>query len=100
MVRQRSSRHVAIRTCVGCGVRAPQCQLLRFGLTENGNLAQRSSGAPRGRSAYLHPERECWERFATRKGTLVSLRRAIPREERRRFTATLAQTDRILSRLC
>lgn len=100
MTRRRSSTQMAVRTCAGCGGRAPQSALLRFGIGEDGTLVLRSHAPARGRSAYLHPDPECWDKFAARKGTVISLRRPISREERRRFTATLAQRDRIRSELC
>ena len=65
-----------VRTCVGCGRRAPQAELLRF-VARDGTLAH-SQRAP-GRGAYTCRRLACFERAA----------------ERRAFNRTLRQTLRL-----
>jgi len=65
-----------VRTCVGCGRKAPQAELLRF-VGRDGTLAH-SERAP-GRGAYTCRRLACFERAA----------------ERRAFNRTLRQTVRL-----
>ncbi len=77
-----------VRTCMGCGGRAPQRDLLRLSVTVDGRLAL----TPRqhtGRSGYLHRQPECWERFTARKGPLRSLGRAVEKTLRVTFVQQL-----------
>jgi len=53
------------RTCLGCGVRDDQSQLIRLRAGAQGELIVDDSGA--GRGGYLHRIRECWEKFMRRK---------------------------------
>jgi predicted RNA-binding protein YlxR (DUF448 family) len=70
--------HIPIRSCVGCGQRAPQRDLLRFiGVPEGLRLDERAC-LP-GRGAYLHRAAACWDAFLTRKPPLRSLRRSVNR---------------------
>ena len=66
------SAHQPIRTCVGCGARAPQGALVRF-VASPGLRLDRSRRAP-GRGAYLHASPDCWRTFARRRGPVRSLR--------------------------
>ena len=90
----RLAVHVPVRTCMGCGQRAPQAELLRLRGAADGTLtvvAARSSG---GRTGYLHPRRECWERFAGRKGRVRSLGCTVDKAQR---AAGVQQLERSLS---
>jgi predicted RNA-binding protein YlxR (DUF448 family) len=78
----------AIRTCVGCGVRAGQASLLRFTLRD-GVLRVDGHRRGTGRGAYLHAERACWERFRDRRGPVRSLRAGVPRPARERLLEEL-----------
>jgi predicted RNA-binding protein YlxR (DUF448 family) len=72
----------AVRTCVGCGRRAPQSELLRF-RAQDGVL---TPGNGPGRGVYTCRRLSCFERAASR----------------RAFSRTLKQTVRVdqeLSRL-
>jgi len=89
----RRAAHVSRRTCVGCGARAPQATLLRFGGTMDGGLARKRGLAHTGRSAYLHRRVECWERFAARKGPVRSLGRAVDKPTRAAFVQELKQAE-------
>ena len=63
-----------IRTCVGCGERAPQSDLVRFIAAGDALVvAGRGRRAP-GRGAYLHGRPVCWAAFAKRRGSVRSLR--------------------------
>ncbi len=54
-----------IRTCVGCGVQAPQRELVRLRVVEGRvEVDRRRSG---GRGAWLHADRGCLERAEKRR---------------------------------
>lgn len=53
----------AVRTCAGCGQKAPQSELIRFAAQE-GRLVETRSG---GRGAYTCPRLSCFERAASRR---------------------------------
>jgi len=53
-----------IRTCAGCGRRAPQAELLRF-VARNGALEHSQRGA--GRGVYTCRRLACFERAADRR---------------------------------
>jgi predicted RNA-binding protein YlxR (DUF448 family) len=65
-----------IRTCAGCGRKAPQRELLRF-VAREGTLAHEPHGS--GRGVYTCRRLACFERAA----------------ERRAFARTLRQTVRV-----
>jgi uncharacterized protein len=65
-----------IRTCAGCGRKAPQDELLRF-VARDGTLTHSQTGP--GRGVYTCPRLACFERAA----------------ERRAFNRTLRQTVRV-----
>ena len=62
-----------VRTCAGCGRKAPQAELQRFH-AESGELA---SGAGRGRGVYTCRRLACFERAATRRAFNRTLRRTV-----------------------
>jgi uncharacterized protein len=64
------------RTCVGCGRKAPQRELVRF-VAPGGTLRlDRGSRSP-GRGAYVHPRLSCFERAVDRRAFSRSLRRSV-----------------------
>jgi uncharacterized protein len=63
-----------IRSCVGCGRKAPQSQLLRF-VAENGRLVP-GIGRP-GRGAYTCRRLSCFERAVARRAFNRTLRRTV-----------------------
>jgi predicted RNA-binding protein YlxR (DUF448 family) len=65
--------HVPTRTCVGCGRKAPQNELLRF-REENGALVP---GAGPGRSAYTCHRLPCFERALAWRAFSRTLRRTV-----------------------
>lgn len=55
----------AVRTCVGCGLKAPQRELVRFAAT-GGELSPDPTGRAPGRGAYTCLRLACFERAAAR----------------------------------
>jgi predicted RNA-binding protein YlxR (DUF448 family) len=84
--------HSPVRMCVGCGLRAPQAVLLRFSSTADGALI-RVAQPTRGRTGYLHPQRACWDRFASRGGRLRSLGRNVDKPRRLTFVQGLQAAE-------
>lgn len=85
----RGTVHTPIRTCMGCGGRDAQAALVRIACGPQGELAVVSGRQHQGRSGYLHPDPECYNRFAARKGPLRSLRRTVDKTARAAFVAEL-----------
>jgi len=83
-------RHTPLRSCTGCGTRAPQSELLRF-VAAGPGLALDSGRREPGRGAYLHPNEACWAAFAARKPPLRSLRRSVDRNQRALLVEQLRQ---------
>jgi predicted RNA-binding protein YlxR (DUF448 family) len=75
-------RHRPVRSCVGCGERAPQQDLLCLALAPDGSLRIVDRRRRMGRTAYLHHRPACWERFTARKGPVRSLRRSVEKSAR------------------
>jgi len=73
--------HIPIRSCSGCGERAPKSALVRFIAGGSGLLLDPSGRQP-GRGAYLHASDACYASFVTRKPPLRSLRRSFDRKQR------------------
>jgi len=86
--------HVPERSCVGCGKRSPQLELVRF-VSAAGALELDPERVRAGRGAYLHPAPGCWDAFSRRKPGLRSLRRSVNRTQR---TALIAQLREALVR--
>ena len=63
-----------IRSCVGCGRKAPQSQLQRF-VAEEGRLVP-GKGKP-GRGAYTCRRLQCFERAAARRAFNRTLRQTV-----------------------
>jgi predicted RNA-binding protein YlxR (DUF448 family) len=65
-----------IRTCVGCGRKAPQRKLVRF-VAPQGVLERDSEPRRPGRGAYTCPRSACFERAASRRAFARTLRRTV-----------------------
>jgi predicted RNA-binding protein YlxR (DUF448 family) len=78
-----------VRTCVGCGRRSPQAELVRFVATEGTLMLDPRHRLP-GRGAWLHRLPACWGDFVQRRGAIRSLRAAPPRAARQTLRDTLA----------
>jgi uncharacterized protein len=63
-----------VRSCIGCGQRAPQSSLQRFAADE-GRLVE-GSGRP-GRGAYTCRRLACFERAATKRAFNRALRQTV-----------------------
>jgi predicted RNA-binding protein YlxR (DUF448 family) len=63
-----------VRTCVGCGRKAPQSELLRF-VAPEGTL--RAGRHQQGRGAYTCRRLACFERAASRRAFARVLRRSV-----------------------
>jgi predicted RNA-binding protein YlxR (DUF448 family) len=68
-----SSGHVPIRTCAGCGRKAPQPELVRFS-ARDGEL---TPGAGPGRGVYTCRRLACFERATGRRAFARTLRRTV-----------------------
>ena len=76
-------KHVPHRTCVGCREVLPKRQMVRIVRTADGVQVD-PTGKVSGRGAYLHDQRECWERGM--KGTLAhALKAELTAEDRVRL---------------
>jgi predicted RNA-binding protein YlxR (DUF448 family) len=66
--------HVAVRTCAGCGRKAPQSELVRFG-ARDGRLAS----VPRneGRGVYTCRRLACFERARSRRAFARTLKQTV-----------------------
>ncbi|MGH2996860.1 MAG: YlxR family protein [Gaiellaceae bacterium] len=65
-----------VRTCVGCGRKAPQRELVRF-VAPQGVLELDTSPPRPGRGAYTCPRELCFARAAQRRAFSRTLRRNI-----------------------
>lgn len=64
------------RTCVGCGRKAPQRELVRF-TAPTGVLEADGGRRLPGRGAYTCPRLSCFERAASRRAFARTLRRTV-----------------------
>jgi predicted RNA-binding protein YlxR (DUF448 family) len=64
------------RTCVGCGGKAPQRELVRFVAPDGTLRLDRQRRSP-GRGAYVHARLSCFERAAARRAFSRTLRRTV-----------------------
>jgi uncharacterized protein len=67
--------HVPVRTCAGCGRKAPQPELLRFGAS-GGRLVPAPAGTA-GRGVYTCRRLLCFERARERRGFARTLRTTV-----------------------
>ncbi len=79
-----------VRSCVGCGERAPQPALVRIVWRGGGLQADRARRAG-GRGAYVHEQTACFDAFVQRRGSVRSLRTSVPRPAREALVATLRE---------
>ena len=69
-----TSPHIPVRTCAGCGRKAPQLELVRF-VAEAGALVH-GGGRP-GRGVYTCKRLACFERALARRAFARTLRRTV-----------------------
>jgi predicted RNA-binding protein YlxR (DUF448 family) len=75
-------KHVPVRTCAGCGRRAPRGELIRLAARPGGGLAVDLPGRLPGRGAYLCPDRGCLESALKRRRLERSLRVSLTEGQR------------------
>ena len=68
--------HHPVRSCVGCGRKAPQHELVRF-VAEEGRVVRDRVPKRPGRGAYTCARRSCVERAASRRAFARTLRRNV-----------------------
>jgi len=84
--------HVPLRTCVGCGVKRPQRELLRVALEpDRAGLALDVRRRLPGRGAYLCRDRRCWQPGTARRGLDRALRTSVPAAARQKLLQALHQ---------
>jgi len=84
---QKPTKHIPQRTCVGCRETLSKRELLRIVRTLEGVIYD-PTGKAKGRGAYLHDKKSCWERAL--KGSLASaLKTELTEEDRQRFSEIL-----------
>jgi uncharacterized protein len=69
------TRHVPVRTCAGCGRRAPKAELVRF-VARAGSLVEADARAP-GRGVYTCRRLSCFERAASRRAFARTLKTSV-----------------------
>jgi predicted RNA-binding protein YlxR (DUF448 family) len=85
------SRHVPLRTCLACGVKQPQRQLVRIVRASSEWVEIDFKRVKHGRGGYLCHSRECWQRI-WEKGLLErAFRTAIPSQAREYLWAQYMQ---------
>lgn len=73
------TKHVPIRTCVGCGQKSPKEELIRIVMIHGALSVDKEHRLP-GRGAYLCPGTACINSLLRKKGKLsYSLRVSVPR---------------------
>ncbi len=65
-----------VRTCAGCGRKAPQAELVRY-TAQDGTLRADSGRRHPGRGVYTCANADCFERARDRGGFARTLRRAV-----------------------
>ena len=81
------SRHVPQRTCVVCGTKVAQRELVRVALTPDDGCHVDETGRRAGRGAYLCRRRECWDRALRSDRLARSLRGELSAEDKARLAA-------------
>ena len=91
------TRHVPLRTCLACGVKQPQRQLVRLVRTSSDRVEIDFKRVKRGRGGYLCHNRECWERV-WEKGLLErAFRSPVPTQARKHLWAEYMQWQGIVA---
>jgi predicted RNA-binding protein YlxR (DUF448 family) len=87
----RNRAHVPLRTCLGCGQRAAQSELIRLMLTQGDQLRVERHG---GRGGYLHRTAACWQAFIRRKHDYRAFHVQLSKEAKEKLTRELQSRDR------
>ena len=81
--------HRPQRTCLGCGDRDDQKNLVRITIAADGELITDARGY--GRGGYLHHRRDCWQAFVRRKNTHRAFRVNISKEAKQKLIQVLSE---------
>jgi predicted RNA-binding protein YlxR (DUF448 family) len=78
------------RTCLGCGERDEQKQLIRIIVTEDGQLRV---GGQLQRGGYLHRRKDCWGMFINRKSHYRAFRVEVSRSAKEKLIQEIKDRD-------
>ena len=81
--------HRPQRTCLGCGSRDDQKNLIRITIAADGELITDPGGY--GRGGYLHHRHDCWQAFVRRKNTHRAFRVNISKEAKQKLIQVLSE---------
>ena len=84
--------HRPQRTCLGCGGRDDQKNLIRMSIGADGELITDQRGY--GRGGYLHHRHDCWQAFVGRKNTHRTFRVNISKEAKQKLIQVLSERYR------
>jgi predicted RNA-binding protein YlxR (DUF448 family) len=84
-------RHHPQRSCLGCGARAEQAELIRLAVTPDGRLIVSRDA---GRGGYLHRRDTCWHQFVARKSHFRAFRVEVSRAAKENLVKELQDRDR------
>ena len=85
------TKRLPVRTCIGCRSTGSKRDLIRIVRSSNGAQVD-STGKLSGRGAYVHAQRECWNRVFRGNQVSQALRMEIGWQDRQRlkdYVATL-----------
>jgi predicted RNA-binding protein YlxR (DUF448 family) len=85
------TRHVPLRTCLACGVKQPQRQLVRIVRASPERVEIDFKRVKHGRGAYICQSRECWQRVRDNGLLERAFRSAIPSQARDHLWAEYMQ---------
>ncbi len=81
------TRHVPVRTCVGCRDTTAKRELVRIVRTPEGRVEVDPTGKRPGRGAYVHRDYRCWQAALKRDRLAHALRTAISPQDREALVA-------------
>ena len=84
--------HRPQRTCLGCGGRDDQKNLIRITIAADGELITDSRGY--GRGGYFHHRHGCWQSFVGRKNTHRAFRVNLSKEAKQKIIQVLSERYR------
>ena len=83
--------HVPLRTCLGCGARAAQSDLIRLTIDAEGFLRIDRAGS--GRGGYLHRAERGWQGFIRRKHHQRAFRSVLRKDAKEKLAQELRLRD-------
>ena len=88
--------HVPIRTCLACGQKLPQRELVRIVRTLDGKVEIDFKGRKAGRGAYICSEAECWEKVLTKGDLDRALRTSVSFEAKQGLKAQYTERQELV----